>query len=91
MQVVHPTADVHATARILGRGNVQIGAYCSVEAAVVIDLGTNRSSRFVLGSRSKLKTGTIIKCYGNAVLVGHRVTIGDYSTLSGHGGLEIGD
>lgn len=44
-----------------------------------------------IASRSKIKSNCFLKCYGGKIRIGHRTTIGEFSLVAGHGGVEIGD
>jgi len=88
---VHPTAFVHKDAEISGKGSVFVGAYSTIKKNCILSLGNNKDSVISIGSRSKIKTGSIIKCYGGVIEIGDRVTVGEYSVLAGHGGIKIGD
>jgi acetyltransferase-like isoleucine patch superfamily enzyme len=91
VKLIHNRATVSPTAQLLGRGIVQIGAYCTIEDNVVIDLGSSGRGVFILGSRSKIKIGSVLRCYENKLVIGHRVTLGNFCVVSAHGGIEIGE
>lgn len=89
MRYIHKDAVVSPEARILGNGDLYIDAYTVVEPNVLFDLGENGSIR--IGYRSKLKYGSIVRNYDGEIVIGDKTTIGEYSVLSGHGGLIIGN
>lgn len=43
-----------------------------------------------IGENCHIKKGVVINCYGGIVRIGDNVTIGEYSVLYGHGGIDIG-
>ncbi|GAA1822226.1 hypothetical protein GCM10009812_13290 [Nocardioides marinus] len=88
--VAHPTASIAETAIIRGSGVVEVGAYAVVEDFVVIDLGGSGRGKLELAARSKLKIGVVIRNYNGSVRVGEHTTLGDYTVIHGHGGVDIG-
>lgn len=88
--VAHPTASIADTAIIRGSGVVEVGPYAVVEDFVVIDLGASSRGKLELAARSKLKIGVVIRNYNGSVRVGEHTTLGDYTVIHGHGGVEIG-
>jgi acetyltransferase-like isoleucine patch superfamily enzyme len=89
--VVHKTARVAETVRAEGRGRVTIGPHAVIEDHVLFSLGQGGRGTIEVGRRSKLKVGVIARAYGGRIRIGDRTSIGEYSVLAGHGGLDIGD
>lgn len=54
-------------------------------------LDDGRSGWIEIGRRSNVKHGAVIRAMGNRVVLGQRVSIGEYSYIAGHGGVTIGD
>lgn len=86
----HPTAVVAPDVECRGAGTVIIGAYSIVEPRVTLDTGT-ADGVITIRSRSKIKCGTLLRCYGNQIDIGHRVSVGEYCLIAAHGGVTIGD
>lgn len=80
-------AKIDSSVRINGTGRIKIGAYCTVEPNVFIDLGNGGT--IILGERSKLKYGAVLRAYGGSIHIGSRSSIGEYTVCAGHGGLDI--
>lgn len=89
--LVHPSANVRETVQFIGNGRVELKANCIVEDYVLLDTGESQAGLIILGERSKLKQGSVIRAYDGFIQIGNRTSIGEYSILAGHGGLEIGD
>ena len=87
---IHPTAVVSSDVECRGAGTITIGAYSVIETRVILDTGTEKGV-ISISSRSKIKSGTLLRCYGNEIHIGHRVSIGEYSLVAAHGGVRIGD
>jgi acetyltransferase-like isoleucine patch superfamily enzyme len=87
---VHPTASVSPDVEYRGGGTISVGPYCVVEARVTLDTGTPHGV-IVISSRSKIKAGALLRCYGNEIHIGHRVSVGEYCLIAAHGGVKIGD
>ncbi|MGD1886611.1 MAG: acyltransferase [Cohaesibacteraceae bacterium] len=87
--VVSDTARVSPEARILGDGRVTIGDHVVVERGA--ELHATGGGLIEVGSRSKIKGSCYLKCYGGRITIGHRSTIGEFSLIAGHGGVDIGD
>lgn len=89
MKYIHKDAVISPDAKICGDGDLHIAPYAVVEPNVLIDLG--KSGSIHIGYRSKLKYGSVVRNYDGKIIIGTRSTIGEYSVLSGHGGLLIGN
>ena len=89
MRYIHKDAVISPEAKIVGNGDLHIAPYAVVEPNVLIDLGQNGSIR--IGYRSKLKYGSVVRNYDGTIIIGSKTTIGEYSVLSGHGGLIVGN
>lgn len=48
-------------------------------------------SRISIGPRCRLKRGVVLNTYGGSIVLGARVSIGEYSVVYGHGGVTIED
>jgi acetyltransferase-like isoleucine patch superfamily enzyme len=81
---------VAKSARIVGK-RVSLGEFAVIEDNVLVDSGDHPGSWISIGQRSKMKTGVIAKSYDGFIGIGNRVSVGEYSILSGHGGLIIED
>lgn len=90
MITIHKDAVVSPEAKIIGNGDLHIAPYAVIEPNVLIDLGSEDGSIHI-GYRSKLKYGSVIRSYDGKIVIGDRTTIGEYSILSGHGGVCIGN
>jgi acetyltransferase-like isoleucine patch superfamily enzyme len=88
MRYIHKDAVVSPEVKIIGDGNLFIDAYAVIEPNVLIDLGANGSIR--IGYRSKLKYGSVVRNYDGKITIGSKTSVGEYSILSGQGGLTIG-
>jgi acetyltransferase-like isoleucine patch superfamily enzyme len=62
-----------------------------LEDYVLLDSGMSRDALIVVEPRSKLKHGSVLRAYDGYVHIGKHTSIGEYSVLAGHGGLEVGD
>lgn len=78
-------------AKIIGNGYIKIGAFTIIEDYVLLDRSNDLSSYISIGKRCKIKQGAILRTYNDAIKVGDRVSIGEYTIISGHGGVIIGD
>jgi acetyltransferase-like isoleucine patch superfamily enzyme len=86
----HLTAQVSERIRIRGRGHISIAEFATIEDDVTIDLGSSGHGYVRIASRAKLKIGVVLRCYGGAISIGHRTTIGEYCVVFAHGGVEVG-
>jgi len=77
--------------KLEGRGNIEIGPFTVIEDYVLLESGSCKKSSIIIGSRSKLKQGVIIRTYDGTVKIGDRVSIGEYTNIAGHGGVSIGN
>lgn len=75
--------------QVRSKSSPQLGAYVEIQDCVILDPGL--VGTICIGTRSKLKTGTVLKAMDGRIELGSRVTIGEYCYLAGHGGLVIGD
>jgi acetyltransferase-like isoleucine patch superfamily enzyme len=73
-----------------GGGTIVVGPYVTVEPRATLDTGTPKGV-IAIESRSKIKTGTLLRCYGSEIRIGHRVSLGEYCLVAAHGGVRIGD
>ena len=89
--LIDETAQVSPSAKFEGVGTVVIGEYSIIEDNVLLSLGTNSSAKIEIGLRSKIKLGSILRCYDGVIRIGNRSSIGEYCVLTGHGGLYLGD
>jgi len=89
-QKIHDTAVVSNRATIKGNGQLLIGKFATIEDDVTIDTSASKDGKIVIGSRAKIKTGTILKSYGGRMEIGHHTSIGEFNLLASHGGLIIG-
>lgn len=83
-----PSAVLAPDLVLKGSGEVIIGPFTEVQERTILDTGT--SGRIQIGTRSKLKVGFIARAYGNALVIGDRTSIGEYSFIASHGGVSIG-
>lgn len=89
--VVPATARVAPNAIMRGRGRVLLGEYVSIEDHVLMDTGQALDSTIEIGARSKVKYGAVLRTYDGAIRIGRRTSIGEYTVIAGHGGVEIGE
>lgn len=86
-----PSAKVAPTVVVRGCGKVTLDEFVTVEDHVLLDTGSSKASVIVIGPRTKLKHGAVLRTYDGTVRIGARTSIGEYSILAGHGGLQIGN
>ena len=86
---ISDTARVSPEARLIGDGKIVIGDHVVVERGA--ELHATGGGLIEVASRSKIKGNCYLKCYGGKITVGHRSTIGEFTVIAGHGGVEIGD
>ncbi len=80
------------TVKIKGNGLLEVGPFTVIEDYVLIDTSRgNPDSGISIGKRSKIKRGVVLRTYDGYIKIGDRVSIGEYSIIAGHGGVEIGD
>lgn len=82
------TCDISSDLTVRGSGALIIEDYACIQQNVIIDTGFD--GRVVIGRRAKLKSGVIVRCYSGHLSVGARSSIGEYSILACHGGIDIG-
>jgi len=85
---ISKSANLADSIKIIGDGELIIGSYTSIEDNVLIDLGNN--GKIVIGKKSKIKYGSVLRSYDGNIDIGNRTSVGEYSILAGHGGLKIG-
>lgn len=90
-RIIDPTARIGDNVRVGGVGRLYVGPYATVEDNVLLNLGAASESFIHIGCRSKLKYGAVLQTYDGHVKIGNRTSIGEYSILAGHGGLDIGN
>lgn len=88
---ISQNADVTPDLEIRGNGKVIVEDFVTIEQRVVLDTGSSGQGHIKIGSRSKIKTGSLLRAYGNTIQIGHRVSVGEYSIVAGHGGVTMGD
>lgn len=76
---------------VFGRGDLRVDPTAVFEPNVLLDLGGSGTGRITIGSRSKIKACTVIRAYNGSIEIGHRVSIGEFCLLAGHGNIEIED
>ena len=86
---VASTAKVAETLTVKGIGRVILGQYVTVEDNVLFDTGSSPDASIVIGDRTKIKHGAVLRTYDGEIVVGARSSVGEYSILAGHGGLQI--
>jgi acetyltransferase-like isoleucine patch superfamily enzyme len=82
---------VSEMAKLAGCGQIEIGSFTVIEDYVLIDTGSNPRSYISIGKRCKIKQGAILRSYGGDIRIGDRTTIGEYTIIAGHGGVNIGN
>jgi len=82
-------AKVHASAEILGRERLTLGAEVQVRRHATIDCSLD--GRVTIGHHTILFPYTMILAHGGSVEIGDHCTINPFSVLYGHGGLRIGN
>jgi acetyltransferase-like isoleucine patch superfamily enzyme len=73
---------------VKGTGTLIIQDFASIEERVIIDTGVD--GYVSIGKRAKLKTGTVVRAHSGALTLGDRCTLGEYSLVACHGGVDIG-
>lgn len=84
------SAVIADTVLVKGNGIIVVGDYVTIEDYVLLDTGTSANSIITIGARTKIKHGAVLRTYDGEISIGERSSIGEYSILSGHGGLRIG-
>lgn len=87
---IAPSARIDRTVKVFGSGRLTIERFAVIEPYVTLDLGASEAGWIHIGMRAKLKQGAILRAYNGFIDIGTRVSVGEYSVLSGHGGLTIG-
>jgi carbonic anhydrase/acetyltransferase-like protein (isoleucine patch superfamily) len=62
-----------------------------IEDYVLLDTRLNPNSYILIGKRSKIKQGGILRTYNGFIKIGDRTTIGEYTVIAGHGGITNSD
>jgi acetyltransferase-like isoleucine patch superfamily enzyme len=88
---IDPSVKLPSSSEIDGEGQITLAAEVVIERYVLLSLGRSGRGRLTIGSRSKIKHGSVLRCYEGAIWIGERSTVGEYCILTGHGGLEIGN
>lgn len=88
--VIDSTASVAGSVTIKGTGRLVIGPFAVVDEHVTLDLSSAPESQLLVGARSKIKTGAVLRTYGGRLEIGERTSVGEYNVLASHGGLTIG-
>jgi len=73
--------------RLRGLG-VALGGNCAVGAGVVVQ---RSAGQIVIGADCSLETGVVLAAYGGRIELARWVHVGPYTTISGHGGVVIGE
>lgn len=87
---IDATARLAGTVIIKGSGRLVIGPFAVVEDYVTLDLCSGAKSALIIGARSKIKTGSVLRTYGGRMEIGDRTSVGEFNMLAAHGGLTIG-
>jgi len=82
---------ISESVKIVGAGKIKIGPFSVIDDYVLLDSGISKSSTLVVGKRSKIKQGAILRTYDGEISIGDRVSIGEYSVIAGHGKTTIGN
>jgi acetyltransferase-like isoleucine patch superfamily enzyme len=45
----------------------------------------------VMGDKTQVQTGVILRAWGGSIEVGHNVYLGEYTVVYGHGGVTVGE
>jgi acetyltransferase-like isoleucine patch superfamily enzyme len=69
-------------------GDVRLGEGTCCGPGVRLLAGS--SGHIAIGRRCNLKAGVVIACYGGTVILGDRVSVGEYTVIYGHGGVIVG-
>lgn len=71
---------------------VKIGIDSKIHDTVHLELGYHNSVKGILEieRQNELCRGVVIKCYGGKVRINENSFLGEYVTIYGHGGVEIG-
>lgn len=88
IQDLSSSATIATDLIVRGTGTLTVEDYVSIEEHVIIDTGSGGA--VLLKRRAKIKSGVVVRTHGGTVTIGERTTIGEYSLLACHGGLEIG-
>lgn len=75
------------------RTGAEIGEGCVLEAGAEAWLGPThaRSGAIRVGAHCQVERGVLLHPWGGSIHLGSHVFLGPYTTIYGHGGVEIGD
>ena len=85
---ISSTAAISSDLVVKGTGTLVVQDYASIQERVIIDTGVNGCVS--IGKRAKLKAGTVVRAHSGALILGDRCSLGEYSILACHGGVDIG-
>lgn len=72
-----------------GIGEISVGWHSVIEPNVLIDLGNSGTGLLRLASRTKIKFGSVLRCYGGEIDVWGNTSIGEMTVIAAHGGVTI--
>lgn len=77
----------------LASNGLQLDGSCQVGAGVGVHASSRAGTTGTIRARSscRLEAGVQLDAWGGRIELGHRVFIGPYTVIYGHGGVEIGD
>lgn len=88
MRLLHQFLQTGRRLRLSAQTGVNLGPGCDIGQGVVVETG---AGRVTVGADCTLATGVVLAAYGGQVELARWVYIGPYTTISGHGGVQIGE
>jgi len=78
---------------LLQRPGCVIDRSCAIAAGVRLRRGmrAGRAGKIVIGPGCELADGVILDSWGGRIELGHRVFVGPYVVIYGHGGVSVGN
>lgn len=88
MRLLHHFIQAVRRLRLAAQTGVTLGPGGDIGRGVVVETG---AGRVTVGADCSLATGVILAAYGGHVELARWVYVGPYTTISGHGGVQIGE
>jgi acetyltransferase-like isoleucine patch superfamily enzyme len=88
MRLLHHFLQAVRRLRLAAQSGVTLGPGTDIGRGVVVETG---AGRVTIGADCSLATGVVLAAYGGHVELARWVYVGPYTTISGHGGVRIGE
>jgi len=88
MRLLHHFLQASRRLRLSAQTGVNLGPGSNIGRGVVVETG---AGRVTVGADCTLAAGVVLAAYGGHVELARWVYIGPYTTISGHGGVQIGE